>query len=60
MNERPADLSRFSDLSPCLSLGEACRKAGEDEGGRRCILCPLRELCRDESRWLVRRTPRPL
>lgn len=46
--------------SACLSLGEACQRAGEDEEGRRCALCPLRELCLDQSRWLVRQAFWPL
>jgi hypothetical protein len=42
--------------SPARTLMEACREAGRDNGGRRCPDCPVRDLCKDESRWLVRRT----
>jgi hypothetical protein len=42
---------------PARSLREACRQAGRDEGGWRCLDCPLRQLCFDESRWLVKRAP---
>jgi hypothetical protein len=58
MENRPANFRCRS--SPCLSLGEACERAGEDDDGRRCPLCPLRELCLDHSRWLVRQTLWPL
>jgi len=41
--------------STACSLKEACQEAGFDEGGRRCRDCPVRDLCEDESRWLVKR-----
>jgi len=40
------------------SLKEACQEIGRDEGGRRCRDCLVRDLCEDESRWLVRRDDR--
>ena len=44
---------------PARSLREACRQAGHDEHGWRCLDCPLRQLCFDESRWLVKRVHAP-
>jgi len=41
--------------SRASSLREACEEVGRDQDGRRCRTCPVRRLCRDESRWLVRR-----
>lgn len=46
-------------LSPARSLGEACREIGRGAGGAHCPVCRLRELCRSEARWLVRRSARP-
>jgi hypothetical protein len=43
---------------PARSLGEACRRAGQDRGGWRCAGCRLARLCQDESRWLVTRAVR--
>ncbi len=60
MTEQPQDCRRVPYPSPCLSLGEACERAGEDDDGRRCPFCPLRELCLDESRWVVHRRVWPL
>ncbi len=40
--------------SAARSLKEACQEVGRDEGGRRCRDCPVRDLCEDESRWLVK------
>jgi hypothetical protein len=45
-------------LSPALSLRQACRKVGYDDGGKRCPGCPLKELCESEERWIVRLTAR--
>jgi hypothetical protein len=42
-----------------LSLGEACRENGLDALGQRCPACPLKALCVSETRWRVRRPPRP-
>jgi hypothetical protein len=42
-----------------LSLGEACRENGLDAHGQRCPVCPLKALCVSETRWRVRRPPRP-
>jgi hypothetical protein len=41
------------------SLGEACRKAGLDEDGERCPDCALKQLCENETRWLVCRGELP-
>ena len=40
--------------SPVLSLYQACLKAGQDGGGRRCLACLVRHLCACDARWLVR------
>ena len=44
-------------VSRACTLGEACREAGYDQGGKRCPDCPLRQLCQSEDRWLVKRFP---
>jgi len=44
--------------SPARTLMEASIEAGRDDGGRRCPNCPVKDLCQDESRWLVRRVAR--
>ncbi|HJU17758.1 MAG TPA: hypothetical protein VJ770_14985 [Stellaceae bacterium] len=36
-------------------LVEACRASGYDRAGGRCPECPLRALCDNDKRWLVRR-----
>jgi hypothetical protein len=41
------------------SLGEACREMGLDDEGERCPVCPLKERCESETRWLVCRTAPP-
>ena len=46
--------------STACSLREACREVGRDENGRRCPTCPVKSLCKDESRWVVRRDRKPL
>lgn len=43
--------------APC-SLRQACLKAGQDRGGRRCPQCPLRALCESELRWFVKSATR--
>jgi hypothetical protein len=52
-------MTKDADAQPYFlgsrSLREACQMLGWDDAGRRCRECPLRELCEDESRWLVRR-----
>ena len=40
--------------STARSLKEACQEVGRDEGGQRCPDCPVRDLCEDELRWLVK------
>jgi hypothetical protein len=44
---------------PC-SMREACALAGLDRDGERCPVCPLRDLCESEQRWLIQTAPRPL
>ena len=44
--------------STARTLREACLETGHDEGGKRCPVCPLKELCEDEERWIVK-LPRP-
>jgi hypothetical protein len=41
------------------ALGEACRELGLDDDGERCHRCPIRELCENETRWLICRTDPP-
>ncbi len=36
-------------------LAEACRASGHDRAGGRCPECPLRTLCENDRRWLLRR-----
>ena len=45
--------------SPVRTLKEACREIGLDDRGRKCPLCPLRDLCESEERWLVRLSSLP-
>ena len=53
--------SRLAFLSStACSLREACSEIGRDENGRRCPTCPVKSLCKDESRWVVRRDRKPL
>lgn len=42
--------------APC-SMREACIRASLDRGGARCPTCPVRELCENEGRWVVKLTP---
>ena len=53
MNDKPAEPASLYTRSPALALREACRKTGFDDDGRRCIACPLRDLCESEERWRV-------
>jgi hypothetical protein len=55
-NGDASNLRDFSPRSSACSLREACKKVGRDEGGDQCFDCPLRVLCDDESRWLIKRT----
>jgi len=41
------------------TLGEACRALGLDNDGERCAECPLKQLCENETRWLICRTDAP-
>lgn len=53
----PSDQHRAArrDGAPMASsLRQACRNAGLDHNGERCPDCPLRQLCKSESRWLVK------
>jgi hypothetical protein len=38
-------------------MREACAKALLDRGGERCPGCPLRDLCRNEMRWVIKSAP---
>jgi hypothetical protein len=40
-------------LSPARTLRDACRQTGHDENGRRCLTCPVKDLCDSDERWLV-------
>lgn len=39
--------------SPARTLREACRESGHDEEGKRCPVCPLKDLCESEERWVI-------
>jgi hypothetical protein len=41
--------------APC-TLREACLKGGYDEHGKRCAICPVKDLCEQDDRWIVRLT----
>jgi hypothetical protein len=58
MNNPARDAWMSAPISPALSLRQACRKVGYDDGGKRCPGCPLKELCESEERWIVRLTAR--
>ncbi|GEM_PF-1638936 len=58
MNDRESSRRYPLALRP-RSLREACVQIGLDDDGDRCCDCPLRELCEDESRWLLRRRHLP-
>jgi hypothetical protein len=63
MNDREVRSRPYFLSSPARSLREACREVGRDESGCRCRTCPVKSLCKDETRWLVpreRKRPRNL
>ena len=37
------------------TLRQTCVAARLDDGARRCPICPVRPICTDETRWIVRR-----
>lgn len=41
-------------VSPARTLRDACRQTGCDNDGARCPICPMKELCESDERWLVR------
>lgn len=45
-------------LSPARTLRDACRQTGRDIDGARCPVCPVRDLCESDERWLVALTSR--
>jgi hypothetical protein len=45
-------------LSPARTLRDACRQSGRDENGLRCAICPVKDLCESDERWLVKLTSR--
>ena len=55
MNDRKVRNRPYFLSSPARSLRDACREVGRDESGRRCHTCPVKSLCQDETRWVVRR-----
>ena len=57
-DDPPATLSAPL-LSPAMTLREACHRTGQDDDGRRCLFCPMLELCDSEDRWLVQLVARP-
>jgi hypothetical protein len=59
MVDRPAVTWITDRKRPARSLREACQLAGRDDNGERCPICPLKELCDSEARWLVQRTIGP-
>ena len=60
MSEREVRSRPYFLSSSARSLREACREVGRDESGRRCRTCPVKSLCKDETRWLVPRHRKPL
>jgi hypothetical protein len=50
MNDKPAEPASVRARSPSLTLREACHN---DDDGRRCLVCSLRELCGNNERWFV-------
>lgn len=56
MVDDAARRARWVRLSSACSLREACLRAAQDKGGKRCADCPLLALCESEARWLVRQT----
>jgi hypothetical protein len=44
--------------SPARTLREACEETGHDEDGKRCPVCPVKDLCESEERWVVELAPR--
>jgi len=55
-NGNASNLRLYTLSSEARSLREACKKTGRDEDGNRCLDCPVRTLCEDGSRWLIKRT----
>ncbi len=53
MDEKIAEPLGGLPLSPALTLRDACRRTGQDDDGRRCPACPMRDLCESEERWLA-------
>jgi hypothetical protein len=54
MNDKAAQTVSHYLLSPPRTLRDACRQTGRDNGGERCPICPVRDLCESDDRWLVR------
>jgi hypothetical protein len=52
MSEKQTGAARPQTSTSC-TLRDACRTAGYDEGGRRCAICPVKDLCENDDRWLV-------
>jgi hypothetical protein len=54
MNDKGAQPVSHYLLSPARTLRDACRQTGRDNSGERCPICPVRDLCESDDRWLVR------
>lgn len=53
MNDKFAKPDGYYTVSPACTLRAACQNRGHDDGGKRCPICPLKDLCESEERWLV-------
>ena len=54
MIDNAAQPVRHHLLSPARTLREACRQTACDKGGERCPICPIKALCENDERWLIR------
>jgi hypothetical protein len=53
MNDNFAKPDSYYPVAPACTLREACQNTGHDDGGKHCPVCPLKDLCESEERWLV-------
>jgi len=46
-NDNASNFRLYTLSSGACSLQEACKKTGRDEGGNRCLDCPIRATARN-------------